>query len=218
MDRAFGNDQFCKIFPKKSVHHLSVSHSDHLAIAITNEVFIHDRVPRAAKVMRFEPLWLREEECKDIFEKLWIPQPSPTATNVRNNITSIRDHLSQWSFSKFGSIPHKIKKIEDELSLLRSGNNYSAVKEASLCKELDHLLELHEEYWRTRSRVDWLKDGDRNTNFFHRKASQPLRKNRIHMLQNASRHECSTRLEMEQIILHYFSDLYCTNGHAFHLE
>ena len=38
--------------------------------------------------------------------------------------------------------------------------------------------------WLQRSRISWLKEGDRNTKFFHRKAVWRARKNRISSLKD----------------------------------
>jgi hypothetical protein len=50
--------------------------------------------------------------------------------------------------------------------------------------------------WRQRSRIEWLKEGDRNTNFFHRKASGRKKKNRIAKLLN---HDGSFLTDEEEI-------------------
>ena len=51
-------------------------------------------------------------------------------------------------------------------------------------KELDDLLMKQEIFWARRSRVSWLKHGDKNTKFFHSKASQWRRRNYIQGVKN----------------------------------
>ena len=46
-------------------------------------------------------------------------------------------------------------------------------------KKMNCLLDKEERYWRQRSWVSWLKDGDHNTKNFHRKASTRRKKNDI---------------------------------------
>lgn len=90
----------------------SVSHSDHLVllISLTNTSVIQTCKKTTPK--RFEPHWIKEDECLEVFDKLWIPDPSSSVDSVRINFGSILDHLLEWSKKKYGNLPLKIKQIK----------------------------------------------------------------------------------------------------------
>lgn len=46
-------------------------------------------------------------------------------------------------------------------------------------KEINGLLDDEEIYWRQCSEVNWLKKGDKNTKFFHARASKRRKQNMI---------------------------------------
>lgn len=54
----------------------------------------------------------------------------------------------------------------------------------NLRKEINDLLDSEEIMWQQQAKVQWLKLGDRNTKYFHSKASERRRKNTILGLEN----------------------------------
>ncbi|KAM5550671.1 hypothetical protein ABKV19_027155, partial [Rosa sericea] len=70
------------------------------------------------------------------------------------------------------------------------------------------LLALQETYWRQRSRALWLKDGDRNSTYFHRAASQRRNKNRIKGLQTPNGTWETNPTALRQLLADYYNQVF----------
>jgi hypothetical protein len=75
-------------------------------------------------------------------------------------------------------------------------------------RRLDELLLREEIMWRQRSRVSWLKHGDQNTKFFHRKASWRAKKNRIWKLKKVDGRIVDKQGDIEIEANQYFKEMY----------
>lgn len=74
-------------------------------------------------------------------------------------------------------------------------------------KIIERINELHhreEIMWRQRSRIQWLAEGDRNTKFFHLRASQRRRKNLIKNLRKSNGEFTSDEREMGEMTTNFF--------------
>jgi hypothetical protein len=76
--------------------------------------------------------------------------------------------------------------------------------EQQLQRELDLVLQQEEAMWFQKSRSQWIKDGDRNTRYYHVKTITRRRRNRILMLKN----EQNDWFENEEDLKHMVSDYY----------
>jgi hypothetical protein len=81
-----------------------------------------------------------------------------------------------------------------------------------LRKELNMLLGKEEKFWRQRSRISWLSQGDRNTKYFHGRATQRRRRNSVYRLcdERGSWHESNE--EIAEIMLEYYKTLFTTSS------
>ncbi|KAL9666847.1 hypothetical protein QQ045_001191 [Rhodiola kirilowii] len=125
------------------------------------------------------------------------------------------EHLTQWNASTFGSVKKKIKELKEGIQQVGNSprTDESVIEEARLSEELDEWLEREEIWWRQRSRAEWLKNGDRNTSYFHERASQRKRRNHISSLKNHEREQCSSEQEVASIIINYFSNIFHSQVH-----
>ncbi|KAG4109648.1 hypothetical protein ERO13_1Z049493v2 [Gossypium hirsutum] len=81
----------------------------------------------------------------------------------------------------FRNLKYKIKGLEKEISRLMDGrtdDRTACLLKQARCK-LGHLYDVEEKYWALRARSQWLREGDRNTRYFHVRVSGRRRKNKI---------------------------------------
>ena len=73
---------------------------------------------------------------------------------------------------------------------------------------MDEMLYRKEMMWLQRSRISWLREGDRNTKFFHQKAIWRSRKNRIKRLKAENGQWCDDPSAMTSMAKDFFQALY----------
>jgi hypothetical protein len=69
---------------------------------------------------------------------------------------------------------------------------------------------MEEMHWTQRSRVDWLKYGDRNTNYFHNAASARRKKNQINKLIDDNGNHIEGTTYLNPLVSDYFAGLFTT--------
>jgi hypothetical protein len=118
--------------------------------------------------------------------------------------------LQDWSKRKFGNILKELKKAREELELLKVNN----ADQRDIRRAADHLQELlykEELLCLQRSRITWLKEGDRNTRFFHQKAVWRARRNKIKRLKRDDGVWEEAPTEMECKATSYFKELFTSD-------
>lgn len=96
------------------------------------------------------------------------------------------------------------------------GNILDAMQQSSIDRstirqkmnELDELLYREEMLWLQRSRITWLKEGERNTKYLHRRAIWRARRNHIQRLRKEDGSWCSVPSDMECMAASYFKEVY----------
>ncbi|KAL2905726.1 hypothetical protein RDABS01_004436, partial [Bienertia sinuspersici] len=82
----------------------------------------------------------------------------------------------------------------------------------NLVRDIEGLVSHEEIFWRQRSRVLCLEAGDRNTSFFHRRASGRRKRNSINYLIDDNGQKRQGNREVERVTVNYFMDLFSSSG------
>jgi len=214
LDRFLATNEWCSLYPNYKNQHPLKFKFDHCPILL--ECFTSFSCPnRPNKPKRFEQLWLTYEQHKDIIQAQWNHITGNLTTKIQDTLQA----LHAWGNKKFGIIPAKIRETQNELLRLTTHSDQQIAHNSIQIKEqqLDKLLEQEELWWNLRSRVLWLSNGDKNTQFFHHKENQRRRKNRIEAITDKEGRIVKERHQIEASFLTYFQDIF-TSQPTFNIE
>ena len=208
LDRAFANSDWSNKFSNCKVYHVVDSTSDHCILRITDSIA---SPPRRNRRFHYEALWAKRDDCYDIVESAWNRGSlENTPEGIASNLSLCASALTLWSRDVIGNIPKKIqehKKLLNTLTTLdRDGSHSVEINEVR--KDLNGLLDSEEVLWHQRSKIHWYREGDRNTKFFHFRASERRRKNFILGLWNDDDCWCNDKDSIACTAVDYFTKIY----------
>ncbi|XP_060959153.1 uncharacterized protein LOC133030431 [Cannabis sativa] len=187
LDWGIINNSWTSLFPGTALNHLGFFGSDHRALELITSPCPGTGQSSHSKRFLFENVWLQDPNWDRILDQSWT-SPSTVEEAIPNLIATqslCAQKLNSWNHKKTFNFKNQISKLEKELELARSNSiwdNRTIETIKDLQSRLDALLYKEEAYWKQRSRTQWLAQGDKNTKFFHRFASQRKNTNKIHQL------------------------------------
>uniref|UniRef100_A0A803PG50 CCHC-type domain-containing protein n=1 Tax=Cannabis sativa TaxID=3483 RepID=A0A803PG50_CANSA len=183
LDRACGNSDWFDMFPEAKVYHLERINSDHCPLLLTcaKQKLDRDAGVRWHSRFHFEHAWAEEENCLELVTQSWgAGTTSTTASELKDQLARCGAALNNWNKSRKKEMTMRTKEFEDKIATLsKQADNKGWSQLKDLERTYNVYLDKEEKFWKQRSRALWLKEGDRNTKFFHRKANSRKKKNSI---------------------------------------
>ncbi|KAL0451733.1 UNVERIFIED_CONTAM: Retrovirus-related Pol polyprotein from type-1 retrotransposable element R2 [Sesamum latifolium] len=214
LDRACADPSWRSKFPNAVVRHISVTSSDHVSLLIntTNS----PRRPRIKhRPFRFEAGWAAIPECEQVISRGWNSNLHMSRPSLLDRQRSCAAQLQAWSSKdNINSTGERIKKLEKDLIQIRRWPITTASKfeENRICGEIEYLLARKEVFWKQRGKVHWLREGDRNTSFFHNQANFKRRTNLIQRIQNEEGRWLDKEEDIQDHIETYFGNIFPTRN------
>jgi hypothetical protein len=194
------------IIKDSEVEHLLTPISDHCPILIQIEKEV--RVPRRQPRRQYEILWERESTLSEVMANAWRESgQKQDLADIMTGLDNVMTSLMGWSKKKFGNIVRELEKDRRRVEVLMASN----AEQREIRKATDYMQELlyrEEMLWMQRSQITWLKEGDRNTRFFHQKAVWRARRNKIKKLKDDDDVWYDAPSDMERMASSYFQELF----------
>ena len=209
LDRGLACAAFHNMFNVR-VWHVQTTESDHCSLVIECDQG-RQRRRRGRRRFRYENMWRRGPSYTQTVETAWQQQHvSASMESLARNLGRIGSSLSAWDQSTFGSVRIKLAQLRKELEKVREQNIGCGPtrSERRLMKEISKLLSREEAMEKQRSRVEWLREGDRNTAFFQAKSKERAKSNRIVALNCPDGSLATEQQELEKVTREFYSDLF----------
>ncbi|KAL5717241.1 hypothetical protein ACHQM5_010283 [Ranunculus cassubicifolius] len=210
LDRVLGNQEWVSKFPNSQVKHISTT-SDHIALALSLEKMVSS----GTRPFRFHQMWLCDKNCKEVVKKAWIEDivGSP-GFQLEKKFRNTRESLKKWNKEHFGNIFYEIKKSVEILDELGSKDMSEEVqrKTRQEREKLEKLYEREELLWRQKSGKTWIREGGRNTNFFHLSTICRRRRNHVTRLRNNNGEWVEGRKDIGDTFIEYFKEIFTSEN------
>lgn len=197
---------------ESEVFHVPLAESDHVGLVVEvkqREVVAH-RPRRKPKPFRYENMWKNHGEYKEFVNRSWDPRPGAAdLSTAANALSSLQQSLKTWDREVFGSVKKQVKELRAKLEDERSSTLYCGPteRECEIMASRSDVLAREEVMERQRSRISWLKDGDRNMEFFQAKARARGRTNRIKSLTDEIGRVFTEQEDLEQMACDFYQKL-----------
>jgi hypothetical protein len=156
-------------------------------------------------------MWQRDPSYLALIRDAWGPNSGNEGLGeMQCKLKEIQSTLQDWDRDVFGSVRKSLASLRAELEdeRGRSIGSGPSRKEKQLMSRISEILSREEVMEKQRSRMDWLKDGDRNTSLFQAKSRARAKRNAIKSLRRDEGTVAVTQEDMEAVATDFYTDLF----------
>eukprot|EP00253_Pinus_taeda_P033811 PITA_33811 len=186
--------------------------SDHWPIRLEIDI---KRI-QGKRPFKFEAFWLRDPDFIKKVEVWWGNCTSQGRCRMHTfqlKLKSLKVQIKRWNKEEFGNVLEDKQKLEKKMEdiqqkiILEGRTEESVNKEGAILGRLEERRKQQEILWRQKSRIKWLREGERNTKFFHQAMIKHRQGNRILSIKNKNGVRVVEQNEIEQVLMEHHKEI-----------
>ncbi|KAG5606153.1 hypothetical protein H5410_027645 [Solanum commersonii] len=184
LDRALVSDAWLEKMPQTTITHLPSVQSDHCPLLMEMSAREDDHI----RYFKFLNRWTDQPNFLDIVRACW--ERTVEGNNMwkfHQKLKRLSNTLSTWSRKKFGDIFTRVKEYEEKAKTVgeqliqdHSETNRTILHEINA--KYIRFLKIEDSILKQKTQLQWFKEGDCNTKYFHSMIRGRIRRLFIHKL------------------------------------
>lgn len=208
LDRTMANSTWFGDYSASQTEYLEIGESDHRPLV----TYIRSEAGEPRRTFRFDSRMIDKEGFQNTVQRGWngTGQTQLLQVPLCQRIARCRKHISQWKKTNRNNAEEKIGLLRGRLDRAMTSVRATLQERIALRQELNEAYQEEEVYWKHKSRIRWLRSGDRNTSYFHAVTKAKRIRNTIHSIHDENGVICHGQREVAEAAGSYFANLYAT--------
>lgn len=211
LDRFLTNPAWINMFAWNRINHLSKRRSDYIPILATykKDFSTTNTVLRRDRPVRFEKVWTKAVDCEENVKGSWAyGLHMHVGDKLKYYCRELKEVYGADTKAVRRDIEEKNKAIEKLKRDPPPPTTENIGKIRGLVSQVEELEANEVTMWAQRSKQSWLKEGDKNTSFFHEKATQRKGRNKILHIKNEEGIWKEKEEDIQKVSVQYFEYIF----------
>ncbi|KAH0765178.1 hypothetical protein KY285_001049 [Solanum tuberosum] len=213
LDRAMVNDKWLELMPQTTITHLPSVGSDHCPLLMEMEV----RLENKFKYFKFLHCWTENENFLTTVKGCWQKKISGNPMwRLHQKMKLLASTLSTWSKKEYGNIFCSVVNFEEQVKaakedVIQQNTKENRTKLHLLNAQYIKYLKLEASILKQKTQLQWFKEGDTNSKYFHSIMRGRRRKLFIHKICTAEDAWIQGEENIAKAACDYFQNIF--SGH-----
>lgn len=205
LDRSMANCSWSERFPMGRCCYLRFEGSDNRPLI----TYFNSSTRKKRGLFRFNRSLTENKEIMEVIDASWNHDP---LASVITKLNACRRGIIKWTKERNQKGNQIIHSTQAELDAALSADTPDLPRIEALSTTLHTAYKEEEQFWLQRSRIQWLKSGDRNTGFFHAATRTRRMQNTISVIEDQQGGEFFEDDDIARVISEYFQTIFTSTS------